>query len=260
MTWILVFLCLFGILIIFLNRYFEEQSRQSFRKTRHENPQRSQDSDDMGLEYKRAGYTSPSSWKRDRIDHRQLSKTFNQGDLLYSQNQLEKAEKIFIEVIATQPEHLMANNKLGLIYLKREQYIKAEAIFIKLIEIAPRNALFYSNLGLSLYNQQKLEHAKQAYEKAVSLEPKESRLLSLGQVCVDLNQFKEAVNHFSKALEINPKNTELYFFIADLLIKIQAYPEAKAYINTFLDDKPYSKRAKDKLREIKIAAQESPLS
>ena len=260
MTWILVFLCLFGILIIFLNRYFEEQSRVSFRKTRHEHLEIEQNNNSYEPEYKRAGYTSPSSWKKSRVDHRQISKTFNQADLLYSQKQFDKAEKIFIEVLAVQPNHLMANNKLGLIYLQREKFIKAEAIFIKLIELEPRNALFYSNLGLSLYNQDKLLEAKQAYEQAVKLEPKESRLLSLGQVCVDRSNFKEAVNHFSKALEMNPKNTELYFYIADLLIKIQAFNEAKAYINTYLDEKPYSARAKDKLREIKIASKESPLS
>ena len=77
---------------------------------------------------------------------------------------------------------------------------------------------------------------------------------------MDLENYKDAVNAFSKALELNPKNTDLYFFIADLLIKIEAYDEAKAYITTYMDEKPYSKRAKEKLREIKIASKESPLS
>ncbi len=257
MSWILIFICVFGIIIIFLNRYFEEQSKQSFRRTVHEN--KYAESSEK-LEYKQAGYTSPSSWKKEKPDHKKIAKTFNQADLLYSHNDFEAAEKLFIEVIAQQADHLMANNKLGLIYLKRGKFIKAEAVFLRLIEISPKNALFYSNLGLSLYNQSKLKFAKQAYEQAIQLETKESRYLSLGQVCVDLENYKDAVNAFSKALELNPKNTDLYFFIADLLIKIEAYDEAKAYITTYMDEKPYSKRAKEKLREIKIASKESPLS
>ena len=106
-----------------------------------------------------------------------------------------------------------------------------------------------------------LKEAKVAYEKSISLDSKkESRYLSLGQICVDLEQYKAAINAFSKALELNPKHDELYFFITDLLIKVEAYSEAMAFMSTFLNMNPYSQEAKDKIREIKIASGASPLS
>lgn len=257
MIWIIVFACIFCILLVFLNRFFEVQSKTKFKRNKvNINHESNSDS----VSYKQSGYTSPSSWKKSQKDHKLISKVFNQGDLMYSQNQFDKAEKCFIEVLAMDPEHQFANNKLGLIYLKKNQNIKAEAIFLKLIEIDHKNATYYSNLALSFYNQGKLKEAYESYKVSVKLNPKENRYLSLGQVCMDLNNYKEAANAFSKALELNPKNTELYFFIADILLKIGAIDEAKAYINTYLDEKPYSNRAKEKLREIKIAGNESPLN
>ena len=106
-----------------------------------------------------------------------------------------------------------------------------------------------------------MEQAKAAYEKSINLDnKKESRFLSLGQVCVDLKQYKSAINAFSKALELNPKNNELYFYVLIYLIKVQAYSEAMAFMQTFLNMNPYSKEAKAKIREIKIASGASPLS
>ena len=47
--------------------------------------------------------------------------------------------------------------------------------------------------------------------------------------------------------------------ITDLLVRVKAFDEAMAFINTYLDYNPYDEKAKDILRDIKIKAGTSPL-
>ena len=106
-----------------------------------------------------------------------------------------------------------------------------------------------------------LFEAKQAYEASLKLEPKKvNRLINLGQVCVDLKDFKAAINAYSKAVEVQPKEIELYFVVAELLIKIKAYNEAIAFMEALLEFQPYNAKAKETIREVKMLKGSSPLT
>jgi len=256
MSWIIIFGCVFGLIMIYLNQY-KVQARKERIKVRAIKPQL----EPVYQEEKLPSRSDNFKWKRPKLDYKEIADSYNKAETLYAKKDFEAAKKAYIGVLTLNPLHVGANNKLGLIYLQEGRASKAEAIFRKLVDMKPHDAVFFSNLGLSLYQLGQLEQAKTAYERSISLDSKkESRYLSLGQVCVDLKHWKPAINAFSKALELNPKHNELYFYITDLLIKVQAYGEAMAFMQTFLNMNPYSQEAKDKIREIKIASGASPLS
>ena len=256
MSWIIIFGCLFGLIMIYFNQY-KIQARKERIKVKAVKPQLERIGDSFELPRRNDGF----NWKRPKLDYKEISDTFNKAETLYAKKDYIEAKKTYISVLTLNPTHVGANNKLGLIYLKEGSPSKAEAIFRKLVEIKPNEAVYFSNLGLALYQMRHLEQAKSAYMRSIKLDhKKESRYLSLGQVCVDLEDWKPAINAFSKALELNPKNNDLYFYITDLLLKVNAYKEAMAFMNTFLNMNPYSQEAKDKIREIKRASGASPLS
>lgn len=255
MIWFLIFICLVSLLSIFLKNYRKELSNRKLRVFANK-PAFEPISKliNQGQQRREEGI------KRRNLDYKKINNTFDKADLFYAQDNFKEAEKTFVEVLTLNPEHLDANNKLGLIYLKTNRFSKAEAVFKQLITLEPRNPVYYSNLGLAFYNQNKLLDAKDAYDKSIMLDSKKAnRLLSLGKVCQELKYWKPAINAYSKALELNPKNFELYFVITDLLIRVQAFEEALAFINTYLNHNPYDQKAKDILREIKIKAGTSPL-
>jgi len=203
----------------------------------------------------------PNSWKRKSLDYKTIHEAYNKADLFYSKGDLENAQKSFIYVLSLHPDHIEANNKLGLIYLKKNIPNKAEAIFKHLIDLDAKNPLFYSNLALAYYNQNMLFEAKQAYEASLKLEPKKvNRLINLGQVCVDLKDYKAAINAYSKAVEIQPKEIELYFIVVELLLKVKAYEEAIAFMEALLESQPYNAKAKEIIREVKMLKGSSPLT
>jgi len=255
MIWFLIFICLVSLLSIFFKNYRKDLSNKKLRVFANK-PVFEPISKliNQGQQRREEGI------KRRNLDYKRINNTFDRADLFYAQDNFKEAEKTFVEVLTLNPEHLDANNKLGLIYLKTDRFSKAEAVFKQLITLEPRNPVYYSNLGLAFYNQKKLLEAKDAYDKSIILDAKKpNRLLSLGKVCEDLKYWKPAINAYSKALELNPKNFDLYFVITDLLIRVKAFDEAMAFINTYLDHNPYDEKAKDILRQIKIQAGTSPL-
>lgn len=203
----------------------------------------------------------PNDWKRKTLDYKAIHEAYNKADYHYSKNDLDEALKGFIQVTALHPDHIEANNKLGLIYLKRNMPKKAETAFRHLISLDPTNAVFYGNLALSFYAQSNLEEAKYNYEKAIQMDPKKaSRYMSLGQVCVDLKNWKAAINAYSKAIELNPKDFDVYFIVAELLIKVSAFDESIAFMEAVLEMQPYNEKAKELIREARVLKGANPLS
>lgn len=254
LAWLIVIGCVVGIIGIYWMR-LKDTHKQERVKVKLEQIE--------GEDAPRSKVKAPDrdTWKKKPVDYKAIHDAFNKADVYYSRGKLEEAHKGFIYVLSLNPDHEDANNKLGLIYLKKDIPNKAEAIFKHLIEVDPKNAVYHSNLALAYYNQGMLPLAKKMYEKTVELDSKrDSRYISLGQVCVELEDFRAAVNAYSKALVLTPRNIDLYFIITDLLIKIQAYDEGLAVMRTLLDMQPYNDEAKAKEREIKMLKGTDPLS
>ena len=210
---------------------------------------------------KTRNFREAMSWKRQKVDYKEMNDTFNQADYQFSKGNYTVAAQGFVHVISLKNDHPEANNKLGIIYIKQEQYKKAEALYRKLTELYPNKALYYSNLGRVFYNQGRLDAAANAYHHAVQLDSRRpERYLSLGQVYRELKRYKESVSVFSKALDLNPRHEDLYFLIVDILDEIKAYEEAVAYLEAMLEFFPYNQNAKTLIIDFRRTMEISPLS
>jgi len=198
--------------------------------------------------------------KKKEVDYKLIANIFNKADLLLSQGKPKEAEKGFVHVLSINPDHVDSNLKLGLLYLKNEKFSKAEEIFKHIIALKSDRAAYYTYLAKAFYGQQKLEEARSNYETAVRLRNDDvDSFVNLGHIYAELSIDKPAINAYSKALSLNPKLTNVYFLMADLLIKVDALSEAAACIQTLLESHPYDEKAKEKLREIKIKMGVDPL-
>lgn len=63
----------------------------------------------------------------------------NKASNLVENNQLDEAEKIYIEVIKKDPKNIKAYQALGEIYLKRHNFGDAKASFRQVIKLDPQN-------------------------------------------------------------------------------------------------------------------------
>ena len=122
--------------------------------------------------------------------------------------QLDKAKKIFEDIVALDKSNISALNNLGNTHKMLKEFDLAEAKYKKALVIDPNfwNCLQnYANLKFDL-NQ--YYEAIALYKKAISIEPKNYMIYyNLGLVYQSLGKFEDAKFYLKKVTEINPKFT-----------------------------------------------------
>lgn len=127
-------------------------------------------------------------------------------------------------------------------------------IFPCMAQLAPgeyttqnKKAISSFEKALEYYNarndQKALEELKKAIEKdPVFIEP---HILS-AQIYTEGNKPQEAINEYTKALEINPKfDKKIFFLIANIEMSLGKYPEAKQDYEAFLKNKTLNPDSKE---------------
>lgn len=106
------------------------------------------------------------------------------------------------------PRHPLALNKLGDIYLARDQVDKAITHYEKSSEANPNFADTWVKLARLYSAKKQIEKAKHAYLRAIDLNINSYRsYLGLGQIYLEEQLWMDAAEQFDKALLIDPQST-----------------------------------------------------
>lgn len=99
-------------------------------------------------------------------------------------------------------------------FKKMKRYREALENYIKAVEI--RKRVFYLiPLAILLYDMEEYDKALEIFDTLEALDLKynddlESIFLYKGKIMEKKGRFKEAIDYFDKALEVNPANAEIY--------------------------------------------------
>ncbi|BFZ23295.1 hypothetical protein BsWGS_26334 [Bradybaena similaris] len=92
---------------------------------------------------------------------------------------------------------------LGILFNLSGEYNKAVECFSLALQVRPQDALLWNKYGATLANGNRSEEAVEAYRRALELSPGYIRSrYNLGIACVNLQAYKEAVEHFVTALNM----------------------------------------------------------
>lgn len=104
----------------------------------------------------------------------------------------------YLEIIKKDPGDFQAYNKIGLLYIEKNDYKQAENYFKNSIILNNNYYESYYNLGLLYYQQ---------------------------------NKFDEALDNFKRAYILNQKNVEIYICLINTSLKLNKITQAKGYFN-----------------------------
>ena len=100
--------------------------------------------------------------------------------------------------------HSASNNKLGIVFLKRNLFDEAIAEFKKAIEIDPEFIEAYNNHGYVLLKQKKYQEAIDAFSKGIKKDGDYADLHNnLGYAYFCINRYGEAIYELNRAIELN---------------------------------------------------------
>lgn len=168
---------------------------------------------------------------------------YNLANFYRMNNDLGKAIKYAWRVTQLKKDFRDAYDLVGNIFFKLEDYENAIVAYQKVIDIGPKDAVGYYNLGCVYSAMEDLDNAEQNWKNAISrekvrkvkkekaLEDELTRTVTvfkasvsakahdgLGRLYLQQNQSEKALEHFEKAVEIEPGKPELYYEIGKIYL------------------------------------------
>lgn len=119
--------------------------------------------------------------------------------------------------------HPVSNNKLGVVFLKRNLYEDAINQFNIALEKDEKFIEAQNNLGLAYLLARDYESALKTFQEGIEKSGEYADLYNnLGYVNYELENYKEAIHAFKKSLSLNNDYAEAHFNLGQVYLKILA--------------------------------------
>ncbi len=130
------------------------------------------------------------------------------------------------------PDNLEARYHLGRVRYEQNRFDEAIAAFQEVLKHNPNNVKAEDNLGLSFEAKNEMDQAISAYRKAIEFDTSakshtEQPYLDLGTLLIKLNQPEKAVPVLSRAVEINPQSSKVYYQMGKAYFDMNRLPDAR---------------------------------
>jgi tetratricopeptide (TPR) repeat protein len=141
---------------------------------------------------------------------------YSLGRCLYTENDLPRAEAAFTRVLQLQPDHLKAQENLGLTYDGQNKPELAEKALRTAAEWADQRHVKdewpYIDFGSLLLDRSRAAEAVPVLEKAVAIAPQSAAAREkLGRALLGIGKPAEAVGELQKAASLDPQNPKVHF-------------------------------------------------
>ena len=176
---------------------------------------------------------------------------FNLATEWLAKNDVNKAEKLYYEVLKIDPNHTNSLYNLGLIFQQIGQSDKAKTYYEKIIEINPNHTNALNSLGIIFYEIREYEKAKKYYKKAIDNNSNFTHAHNnLGQLFNMLGKPNEAISSYEKAIRIEPNHVDILNNLGTSFKMLGDVPKAFEYTIKALKIDPNHIRALYNLSEM----------
>ncbi len=139
----------------------------------------------------------------------------------------------FQKAVAARKNYSEAHNYIGVIYMDMGQWEKAVESFDRALGnyLYTTPALAYFNSGWAYYNLKKYPEALARYQQASrndvsgSLRPQIEK--NVGLIYMDQSMLVPAIDHFKKAVELDPAMVDAHFFLGECYLQIKDQSRAR---------------------------------
>jgi tetratricopeptide (TPR) repeat protein len=131
---------------------------------------------------------------------------FNLGVVLMDQGQRAQAIASYREALRINTQHAEACCYLGIALKDQGEFVEAGECFRQALRLNPRAWPAHYNLGI-LHKDREPDQAAESFRRALQSNPRHvDAHNNLGAILIHLRRLPEAVEHFEKALQLDPGN------------------------------------------------------
>ena len=146
---------------------------------------------------------------------------------LISAQAFDKAQVLCRKLCNQYPGDAEALFLSGSIYGQIGDYAAAEEQLTKALALAPDHAVLLYNLGVTQFQQNKFNQAIESFSRSVQINPNQfDAWVSLGRACEATNATEHAIKAYGQALSQQPESELLLHALGIAYMRIENWPEA----------------------------------
>lgn len=127
----------------------------------------------------------------------------------HQNNDIIKAEKLYIAALQQRPDIHESLNNLGSIYKDAGNYIAAKSLFQQAVALYPENPTYLINLGLTLWHLHEYDESEIHLRKAVTLQPNITNVAYHTLSYLNWIRGTDAITDIDKAIQLAPESPEM---------------------------------------------------
>jgi tetratricopeptide (TPR) repeat protein len=150
---------------------------------------------------------------------------------MHQGGRLREAEKLYMQVLAAQPENFDALHLCGVLMHQRGQPVEALRLIGQALRANAKAAAAHSNYGMVLAAVNRNAEALESYDRAIALKPDYAEAINnRGNLLRKLGRNEEAIASFERALALKPGYPEALNNRGNALLALRRTAEAlKSY-------------------------------
>ncbi|NHJ49755.1 MAG: tetratricopeptide repeat protein [Asgard group archaeon] len=161
----------------------------------------------------------------------ELSALYGKGMIYYEFNDFSDALKCFDKVLAIDPNDVNSLYAKGSVLRIIGQPSEAMVAIDKVIELESKFAIAYLAKGYILMDLKKYDEALTSFSKVEEMGREQSVLAGKGYCYLMLGKEKEAIDHFERALKIDPYDPEALFGLGQYEYQMKNWKQAHRYLH-----------------------------
>lgn len=169
----------------------------------------------------------PQPLKLEDVDPQEITKLYNNAIEEHSKNNLDQAEKLYLEVLSYDKKFYLAEFNLAKLYTDKKMYDEAITMLVALLQDIKSQlndakkdeslVFIYNTLGNVYLLKDELKQAKEQFEEALKINPNSYLAnYNLGLVYEREKELNNAKLFFQKAIKLNTGFVEGYYHIGVL--------------------------------------------
>lgn len=153
----------------------------------------------------------------------------NEGIFYLNNGNIQLAEKKLKEVLGKSPNHITANNALGIVYTYQRDFDRAMEKFKTVLKFNPKHYDAYNSLGVIYTELNKYDQAKECLliaANANDYSTPENAYVNLGKLEIKHKKFESALRYVEKGIAYNKTFAPLYNMKGVIMENLKEYKKA----------------------------------
>lgn len=183
-----------------------------------------------------------------KLDPKNVKAMYNLS-IVYSENGSHKeAQKVIQRALKLNPKNPMLQASLGNVLIDEEKYDKAKKVYEQIVEAKPDFDIGHFNLGVINYQERNLDEAKKNYEEVLKINPVDSGAKgNLAAIYIIKNDYEEAIHYLLEVINSSPDDDivleNAYYNIGVAYLRLKKYKEALESFEAAIDIEPWDMAA-----------------